>query len=295
MLTAGLYLHITLGLNKLEEIQQEENVLQEHRNEILTNRNFKYTVDVTKEVTEDLERTTCITRNPDDEEDQVGMSSKCKICQQNVTWSEHKHRPSDIKYKTGTETRTAEEMKRKYLGAVEEVASSERLTKSIEESFKEVNFHILSMIMQAQQSFRRLDEIALKPNPLTQVEYLELLIESEKRELTAGWEQRIQHLEITKSAAEMLAKGKDERETQKLIESEKRKANPGWKQRIQYFEVAKRHAEMLSKVKNATEGSQQLMQEVSRDVDASEDEKVGRSLRKSSHGGDMWYSRFKFW
>ena len=232
VLTEGLHLHITLGLNKLEEIQQEENVLQGHRNEILTNKNFKYTVDVTKEVTEDLEGTTCITRNPDDEEDQVGMSSKCKICQQNVTWSEHKHRPSDIKYKTGTETRTAEEMKRKYLGAVEEETSSERLSKSIEESFKEANFHVLNMIMKAQQSFRRLDEIALKPNPLTQVEYLELLIESEKRELTAGWEQRIQHLEIMKSAAEMLAKGKDERETQKLIESEKRKASPGWKQRI---------------------------------------------------------------
>lgn len=42
------------------------------------------------------------------------------------------------------------------------------------------------MIKKAQQSLRRLDEIALKPNPLTQVDYLEILIESEKAEAKSG-------------------------------------------------------------------------------------------------------------
>lgn len=74
-----------------------------------------------------------------------------------------------------------------------------------------------------------------------------MLIESEKREAIPGWKQRTQHLEVTKSAAEMLSNAKNEREGQMLIEFEERKAKPGWKQRIQYLEVANRQAEMLPK------------------------------------------------
>ena len=73
------------------------------------------------------------------------------------------------------------------------------------------------MIKTAQQSLRRLDEIALKPDPSTQVEYLKLLIESEKMEAKPGWKQRVKYLNVAKFHAEILSKVKDKRETQKLI------------------------------------------------------------------------------
>ena len=44
----------------------------------------------------------------------------------------------------------------------------------------------------AHQSPQNLDEIALKPNPLTQREYLKLLTEFEKSEAKPGWKKRIQ-------------------------------------------------------------------------------------------------------
>lgn len=79
------------------------------------------------------------------------------------------------------------------------------------------------MIKQAQHSVRRLDEIALKPNPLTEVEDIEVLIESEKRGAKPGYQQRVHYYEEAKRQAEMLSKVKDEKESQKLMQKLSRK------------------------------------------------------------------------
>lgn len=233
----GLNVQITLALNKLDEMRQEEIVLQQTEKEIETNKDFTYTVDVTKRFYTNLEGTgrhttacgpchaTCHTNCKiiDDAKKYecwaMDRRGNCRICPRNCTWSEHKNLPYLIEYKTVTETRISEDLKKKYHRAVKQKATSEQMMKSIEVSLQDVHVQVLTMIKKAQQSLRRLDEIALKPNPLTQVEYLELLIESEKREAKAGWKQRIQYLEVAKSHAEMLSKVKDEKESQKLMQT----------------------------------------------------------------------------
>ena len=273
VLIEGLNVQITRGLNKLEEMRQEEIVLQQREKEIETNKDFTYTVDVTKPVYTDLKgtgqhtttcgacHTTCHTNCMivDDARKRkcwaMDKSGNCRICPRNCKWSEHRNRPFLIKYETITETRTAEHLKQKYHRAVKQKANCKQMMKSIEDSLQDVHVQVYATIVRAQQCLRRLDEIALKPNPLTQVEYLELLIESEKRE-----------------------------------------AKPGWKQRIQYLEEAKRHAEILSTVKDEKE-SKKLMRSLSRAGDASQERKTRESLEKLSLGarGGNWYSRFKFW
>ena len=120
-------------------------------------------------------------------------------------------------YVTVTETRTVEDLKKKYHKAVKEKATSEKIIKSLEKFFQKVHVEVLTMIKKAQQSLRRLDDIALKPIPSTQVDYLEMLIESEKREAKSGWKQRVKYLEVAKGHAETLSKVKDEKESQNLI------------------------------------------------------------------------------
>ena len=61
------------------------------------------------------------------------------------------------------------------------------------------------MIHQVQTSLQRLDEIALKPNPLTEVEYIDLLIDSEKQEARIGWRDRVQYYEAAKEQARVTA------------------------------------------------------------------------------------------
>jgi len=273
VLIEGLNVQITLGLNKLEEMRQEEIVLQQREKEIETNKDFTYTVHVIQPVYTNLEGTgqhtttcgpchaTCHTNCKIVEDakkrkcwamDKIG---NCRICPRNCNWSEHRNLPYLIEYVTTPEKRTAEHLKQKYHKAVKQKATCEQMMKSIEESLQEVHAQVYTRIERAQQCLRRLDEIALKPNPLTQVEYLELLIESEKRE-----------------------------------------GKPGWKQRIQYLEEAKSHAEILSKVKDEKE-SEKLMRTLSRAGDVNEERKTRKSLEKLSLGarGGNWYSRFKFW
>ena len=99
---------------------------------------------------------------------------------------------------------------------------------------KKVHSNVLSMVFKAQQSLRRLDEIALRPNPLTKTEYLELLIESEKNEAKQGWKGRVQYYEEAKRQAEILSKAKDPKAAEKLIKEEASKGDK-WYSRYVYW------------------------------------------------------------
>ena len=84
-----------------------------------------------------------------------------------------------------------------------------RLTQEVlkeREQLQHKTSNVLSMMFKAQQSLRRLDEIALRPNPQTRTEYLELLIECEKNEAKPGWKQRVKYCEEAKRQAEILSK-----------------------------------------------------------------------------------------
>ena len=59
---------------------------------------------------------------------------------------------------------------------------------------------------QVRRSVQRLQEIALKPNYLTEVEYIDLIIESEKCEAKPRWLDRVQALESVRQQAEILTK-----------------------------------------------------------------------------------------
>lgn len=271
----GLNDQIKLGLNRIEEMRQEELVLQQHEAKIKANKDFTYQVNLVKPSYFSLEgtgqhTTTCVTCNKTCHKScaipldcnksgcwAMNEFGNCRICPRKCYWSEHRNHPYLIEYKLVTETRTVEDLKQKYHKAVEGKATAEKMMRSLEESLQKVHLQVLTMIKQAQHSVRRLDEIALKPNPLTEVEYIEVLIESEKRG-----------------------------------------AKPGYQQRIHYYEEAKRQAEMLSRVKDENE-SQKLMQKLSRKgMNISHYEEATMGLAKISLHQDTsqkWYSRFKFW
>ena len=180
VLIEGLNVQITLGLDKLEEIRQEEIVLQQREKEIETNKHFTYTVNITKPVYINLEGTgrhtttcgpchsTCHTdcKVVDDAMKYtcwaMNERGNCRICPRKCNWSEHRNLPYLIEYQTIKETRTVEDLKKKFHKAVQQKATSEQMMKAIEESLQGVHIQVLDMIKRAQQSLRRLDEIALK-------------------------------------------------------------------------------------------------------------------------------------
>ena len=273
----GLNEQITLGLSKIEEMRQEEIVLKQREAEIAANKNFTYTVKVMRPSYVNLEgtgrhTTTCVPCHstchtncniPDDRDKSRcwamdKSSGKCRICPRNCIWSEHKNLPYLIKHRVVTETRTAENLKQRYHIALQGKATAEKMMSSLEEFLQNVHEQIRTMIKKAQQSVRRLDEIALKPNPLTEVEYIEVLIESEKRNAKPGWQERTNYLEEAKRQAEMLSKVTDGKESQKLIQQLSRQGMD---------------------VSHAEEETRQALGQLSLNEEKSK----------------KWYSRFKFW
>ena len=144
VLIEGLNGQITLGLNKLEEMRQEEIVLQQREKEIETNKDFTYTVDVTKPVYKDLKgtgqhTTTCGAWH-------TTCHTNCMIvddARKRKCWAMDKSGiPFLIKYETITETRTAEHLKQKYHRAVKQKATSEQMMKSMEDSLQKVHVQV---------------------------------------------------------------------------------------------------------------------------------------------------------
>ena len=241
----GLNPQITMGLSKIDEMRQEENILKQRETEIETNKSFTYPVEDTKPKEIDLRgsgrhTTTCLRCNftchkncayADNRDKRSccaidSQSGNCKVCPKHCYWTEHKNLPYLIEYEKVTEMRTSEDLKKKYETALTGKNKVEGMIGKLEEYLMEVHTNVLTMIVNAQQSLRRLDEIALKPNPLTEIQYLELLIESEKNEARPGWRQRVQYIEEAKRQAQMLSKVKDVKAVEKEI---KDKASSGEK------------------------------------------------------------------
>ena len=248
----GLTPQINQGLSKIEEMRQEENILKQRETEIEQNKSFTYSVDVTKAKKKDLGgtgqhtttcrrcnftcHTSCAIANDDDKKLCCAMDwfGYCKVCTKQCHWQEHSNLPYIFEYETVSETRTLEDLKKRY-----EVAKSgknlvEGMIEKLEEDLTEMHNNVLSMMFKAQKSLQRLDEIALKPNPLTQIEYLELLIESEKNEAKPGWKQRVQYYEEAKRQVEILSKVKDLKAAEKLIKEETSKGEK-WYSRFMFW------------------------------------------------------------
>ena len=79
------------------------------------------------------------------------------------------------------ETRNHDDLKKKYEVASSRKATAEEMIASSEQQLESAHTQLLTMTEEAQQCVEKLGKIALKPSPLTQVEYIQLLIESEKK------------------------------------------------------------------------------------------------------------------
>ena len=248
----GLTPQINQGLSKIEEMRQEENILRQRETEIEQNKSFTYPVKVTKARKEDLkgkgQHTTtclrctftchanCVYANDDHKESCCAMdkSGYCTVCTKHCHWSDHSNLPYIFKYEMVTEMRTSEDLKKKYEVAKSGKNKVQGMIGQLEEYLTKVHSNVLSMMLKAQQSLRRLDEIALRPNPLTRTEYLELLIECEKNDAKPGWKQRVKYYEEAKRQAEILSKVKDPEAAEKLIKEATSKGDK-WYSRFMFW------------------------------------------------------------
>ncbi|GCC17566.1 hypothetical protein chiPu_0020605 [Chiloscyllium punctatum] len=130
----------------------------------------------------------------------------CTVCPGKCIWSVHFNQKYRFEYETRKEKRTYAELKEKYEKETGEKMTQEKILKQVQQEFAEVTDVVLKLIEMSNQCILRLEEIALRPNPLSTPEYIDLLIQSEKEEAKPGFLDRIQSLIEVKEQAVLIAK-----------------------------------------------------------------------------------------
>ena len=212
---------IHAGLTKMDELQKVVTVLQRNKALIEQNKDFNFTVKVTKQKKVDTPRgrytTNCLNCNYTCHDDcaiadnaqkrgcwAMDGNSDCRICPDKCIWSKHVNNPYIFVLYEEEEIRTSAELKERYDTAKEGESSAEAMISNIKGELEYLEDQVLKMVDKARKSLVRLDEIALKPNPLSEVDYIDKLIASEELQHKPGWLERVNAYKQLRKRAELL-------------------------------------------------------------------------------------------
>lgn len=222
-LIPGLQDRVKIGMLQMEVIEEEKRIITQFQAEINANKDFTYKIKTTQfekvALKPGIHTTTCTVCNftchknckRSDDKDKRGCwamdkSGNCRICPKYCIWSLHTNIPFIHIYSTVWETHTYKDLKKKHDIAEGEKKEAKKFLAENEEKLTNMQVEVYLQIERAQKSIKRLEQIALKPNPLTTVQYLDLLIESEKQQVKPGWEKRVQQYVKFRADAELYKK-----------------------------------------------------------------------------------------
>lgn len=219
---AGVQPLIQTGLAKLEEIKSTSAALEQNQTVIKENENFEYEVEVEKSKKIDLKKGKyvtnclgcnftchypCIYANDADKRKCSAMTNdSCTVCPGQCVWNVHYNMPYRFETKTVKQKRIYANLKKQYEDALGENMTIEKIIQQLEEEYIDVQEQVLQLSDDLARSLTRLKEIALRPDPLTTPDYIELLIESEKQSAKPGYRKRIAELEELKKGALIVQK-----------------------------------------------------------------------------------------
>ncbi|XP_029942960.1 uncharacterized protein LOC115385020 [Salarias fasciatus] len=220
----NLQTRVKLGLAKMEEINETEKQLKDHEAEISRNKNFEFYVPVKKPKQEDISGTghyitncqqchftchyPCIYADDKDKHrcSAMGSDGHCEQCPGKCYWSVHFNQKYKWSYEEVQEKQTIGELEQKYRKAKGEKISVEGIIHGLKADYRQMQTEVGKLISRSAKCLNRLKEIALKPNPLSTPEYIDMLIEGEKREGKPGFKERINALMAMKEKAEFMTK-----------------------------------------------------------------------------------------
>ncbi|KAJ3594722.1 hypothetical protein NHX12_004029 [Muraenolepis orangiensis] len=167
---------VKLGLAKLEEIKQDlcQIVISEVGKFVTNCQVCSVTCHYPCVIPNDEDKIRCGAMGPD---------GNCQQCENKCTWSLHFNQKYRWDYQQVTEKRTYKELKDKYQKATKKAMSVQDVMKQMRVDYKLLQEEVLQLMESSTQCLNRLKEIALKPNPLSTLEYIDLLIQDEKSEV----------------------------------------------------------------------------------------------------------------
>ncbi|XP_060940450.1 uncharacterized protein LOC133018153 [Limanda limanda] len=215
----SLQKQVKIGLDKLEKSQ-----LKDHEAEISRNKNVVTERKVTKVFKYDNSGSgsfimncqqcnftchdNCSTANDKDKKRcrAMGPDGYCTQCPGKCIWSVHFNQENRWEYKEVIETVTVKQLEAKYLKATEAAMPVKALIDSLKSEYDLVQVEVMKVMRDSVKCLNRLKDIALRPNPLSTAEYIDMLIAGEKAEAKPGWKKRVQCLIDMRRQAEIIAK-----------------------------------------------------------------------------------------
>uniref|UniRef100_A0A3P9C968 Septin-type G domain-containing protein n=1 Tax=Maylandia zebra TaxID=106582 RepID=A0A3P9C968_9CICH len=118
----------------------------------------------------------------------------CTVCPSKCSWEEHVSEKKKWEYKEDTRKQSVRELKES-IGVTDDKMTAEALVKKLESVFSDKLPDVTELAKMSCKCEDTLKQIALKPDPLSTSEYIDMLIEEEKSEANPGWEKRVRHLQ----------------------------------------------------------------------------------------------------
>ncbi|XP_065254585.1 uncharacterized protein LOC135873904 [Emys orbicularis] len=225
MAVEGLQPQIKAGLMKLEELRKTQEALEQHKGDMEASKDFEYEVEISVSVQKDISGTgnyitncqqchytchyPCKIPNDDGKRGCAAIDRNtgyCTVCPGKCVWNVHFNQKYRWVYKVVKEKQTYAQLKEKYEKASDEVLSTQNLVEKLSQEYAAVQEILIELIDKSSRSLQHLQAIALKPNPLSTPEYIDLMIMSEQQEQKSGYQERIKSLQGVREVAEIIRK-----------------------------------------------------------------------------------------
>ena len=220
VMTQKLQPQIDVGLNKVYELKQEVKLLEKYQKYIWDNKNFEYEVEEIRQVKNECPRgqhtTNCLHCHVtchvycdlanDDEKRRcfaVDRNGYCTVCDGKCYWQQHANTPYVLTFETHKVRKTYLEKLRLYKKTVEKKVMHEQVIQRMVDELEDLCKGIQDMMKQVNDCNNTLKQTALRPNPLTMVEHIDLMIEAEKLEKKNEFQDRIKMLQTYSKKADI--------------------------------------------------------------------------------------------
>lgn len=210
----GILPIVKAGLSKLAELKAHLKNFEIHKQDIENNKNFYYYVDEAKHHKIPLPvgqhvtncsycniscHENCAYAFDSDKIKCCAMSDgKCTVCDGKCLWNVHSNTPYIFRYTQERVRKTYDNVKKKYEYAIGRKLTDEQLIKVIVGDVEQLFQYIEQKLEEMRQCKIGLKQIALRDDPLSEIDYINLLIDAEKKEGQPGFENRMLMLEEIK-------------------------------------------------------------------------------------------------
>lgn len=224
----GLQPLIKIGLTKMEEMRKTKQMITNSKAQIDANENVEFDVEVTmpKKVDNPVGQyltncnkcyvtchNPCAIRNDEGKAKCSAMDSTmpratrgCRVCPKKCIWNMHANQPYRWEYVKEKQATSSDEIKHKYEKELKRKLTAEELVKELEKDVELNDKEVLNRVEIVSKCIERLDQIALRPNPFSTPQYIDLIIDAEQQEKRPGFKERIESLKKLRHMAVITSK-----------------------------------------------------------------------------------------